>query len=174
MPESISKDSFANFNKPQFGSIHDFFHGDIIIEGIRLGQHVSQINGDITIEANGPVYDFEIGDYLFYVNNRGVIFSIEGPIPCFISNLCSYCWGTGCRAIDLIQLVSEHSNKIWKVEPFIVYDEDGEEATIYEQSSLIGPINSDGVRVSIIPNIDSESGWEVESVTFTLKGYENL
>lgn len=153
MQESISKDSFANFDKPLFGNIHDFFHGNILIEGVTLGQHVSQINSEITIEANGHVFDFEIGEYLFFVNKRGIVYSIEGPIPCFISNLYNYCWDSGCRAMDLIQLISELSNNIWEKEPYIDYDDSGEEITIWEQSSLIGPINSKGVRVTIIPNI---------------------
>lgn len=174
MQESISKDSFANFDKPLFGNIHDFFHGNILIEGVTLGQHVSQINSEITIEANGHVFDFEIGEYLFFVNKRGIVYSIEGPIPCFISNLYNYCWDSGCRAMDIIQLISELSNNIWEKEPYIDYDDSGEEITIWEQSSLIGPINSKGVRVTIIPNIESDSGWKVESITFEIKGYENM
>ena len=31
-----------------------------------------------------------------------------------------------------------------------------------------------GARVTITPNIESESGWKVESITFELKGYENM
>lgn len=170
----FSKDYFANTQKLQFGDINDFIRGDIIIEGVTLGQHVSQVNNDIIIEANGPVFDFEIGEYLFFVNKRGIVYSVEGPIPCFISNLYSYCWETGCRAMDLIQLISELSNKVWEKEPYIDYDDNGEETTIWEQSSLIGPINSKGARVTITPNIESESGWKVESITFELKGYENM
>lgn len=37
----FSKDYFANTQVSQFGNIHDFLRGDIIIEGITLGQHVS-------------------------------------------------------------------------------------------------------------------------------------
>ena len=170
----FSKDYFANTQKLQFGDINDFIRGDIIIEGVTLGQHVSQVNNDIIIEANGPVFDFEIGEYLFFVNKRGIVYSVEGPIPCFISNLYNYCWDTGCRALDHIQLISELSNKVWEKEPYIDYDDNGEETTIWEQSSLIGPINSKGARVTITPNIESESGWKVESITFELKGYENM
>ena len=170
----FSKDDFANTQVSQFGNIHDFLRGDIIIEGITLGQHVSQVATDITLEANGPVFDFEIGEYLFFVNKRGIVYSVVGPVPCFISNLYNYCWDSGCRAMDLIQLVFEISNNVWEKEPYIDYDDNGEEITIWEQSSLIGPINSKGVRVTIIPNIESDSGWKVESITFELKGYENM
>ena len=171
---AISKNDFDKFLKSQFGDINDFFRGDIIIEGVKLGQHISHISTDITIEANGPVFDFEIGEYLFFVNKRGIVYSVEGPIPCFISNLYNYCWNSGCRAMDLIQLISELSNNVWEKDPFIDYDDNGEEITIWEQSSLIGPINSMGARVTITPNIESESGWKVDSITFELKGYENM
>lgn len=170
----FSKDDFVNTQVLKFGNIHDFLRGDIIIEGITLGQHVSQVTTDITLEANGPVFDFEIGEYLFFVNKRGIVYSVEGPIPCFIANLYNYCWDSGCRAMDLIQIVSELSNNVWEKEPYIDYDDSGEEITIWEQSSLIGPINSKGARVTITPNIESESGWKVESITFELKGYENM
>lgn len=169
---TFSKDDFVNTQVSQFGNIHDFLRGDIIIEGITLGQHVSQVTTDITLEANGPVFNFEIGEYLFYVNKRGIVYSVVGPIPCFISNLYNFSWDSGCRAMDLIQIVSELSNDAWEKELYIDYNNNNEEITIWEKSSLLGPINSNGVRVSLIPNIDLKSGWEVDSLTFELKGYE--
>lgn len=169
---NFSKDDFANTQVAQFGNINDFLRGDITIEGITLGQHISQVATEITLEANGPVFNFEYGEYIFFVNKRGIVYSVEGPIPCFISNLYNYCWQSGCRAMDLIQIVSELSNNTWEKELYIDYDSNNEEITIWEKSSLIGPINSNGVRVSIIPNIDPESGWKVDSLTFELKGYE--
>ena len=45
------------------------------------------MNNDIIIEADGSVFDFEIGEYLFFVNKRGIVYSVEGPIPCLIFNL---------------------------------------------------------------------------------------
>lgn len=168
------KEDLANMQVPQFGNIHDFLRGDIIIEGITLGQHVSQVTTDITLEANGPVFDFEIGEYLFFVNKRGIVYSVEGPIPCFISNLYNYCWESGCRAMDFIQLVAELSNNTWEKELYTDYNDYDEEIIIWEKSVLLGPVNSNGVRISIIPNIDSESSWKVETLTFELRGYENI
>ena len=61
--------------------------------------------------------------------------------------------------MDLIQLISELSNKVWEKEPYIDYDDNGEETTIWEQSSLIGPINSKGARVTITPILNlSQAG----------------